>query len=412
MTNLRNVATMRIDMKSISVLTATRDRPIGLRSTLNALASDLAQASSLPIRSIVIDDSSTEEARNLNRDLASRFDALFPRGCLYFSRPQYDLFIRDLPEEAKQTFASTTKPLGANFYDSVGPRNIALILSYSDDLVFIVDDDVIIHDPNLGNQGSSIEKMVKQLVRGEADIVGANWVGIPDQSTMEHLDDQIYAQLHPEIGLPPSSEEPFRPNIEPRLIGWRRHYPAYTTSGGGMGFNGELSETHFPKIFNDDWHWISYNHHVKRKKVRIENTVTFLNKPPGWRFPSKDTLIRELMGDIIFEAIHQHSEQTGNSGWHHIDRIDWGRVARQYHAFLGYVKGDVETLADVKPLPQGPFDDYKVILPHLTETAHHLEGLNPNVFYDLVNSYVQEIRSWNQMIRFMKGREPSWSVAR
>ncbi|MEK6963369.1 MAG: hypothetical protein AABX70_02995 [Nanoarchaeota archaeon] len=399
-------------VKSISILTATRDRPIGLKSTLSALVSDIDQASPFPIRSIVIDDSNTEEARNLNRELAAKFDAAFPRGCLYFGRPQYALFVRDLPEEVKQTFTSTTKPLGANFYDSVGPRNIALLLSYSDDFVFIIDDDVIIQDPNLGNQGSSIEKMIKQLVIGEADIIGANWVGIPDQSTMEHLDDQVYAQLHPEIGLPPSFDEPFRLNIEPRLIGWRRHYPSYTTSGGGMGFSSDLSETHFPKIFNDDWHWVSYNHHIKKKKVRVDDTVTFLNKPPGWRFPSKDTLIRELMGDIIFEAIHQYSEQTGNTGWRHLDQVDWGGVARQYHAFLGYVKRDVEVLTDVKPLSQGPFDDYKILLPHLRETMSHLEGLNPNVFHDLIDSYVQEIRSWSQMIRFMRDREPSWSIAK
>ncbi|MBI4231603.1 hypothetical protein HY605_00100 [Candidatus Peregrinibacteria bacterium] len=391
----------------VAILTATRDRVDGLQKTLQSITDDLSKNDRLSLCSIVIDDSTEESARAKNRETVSHFAPLFPRGVYYFGKEDYLSFLSSLSLDQREVVQATCKPLGASYYDSVGPRNLALLLSYSEDIVLIVDDDIVFYDSKPLANTSSIQRMIRAVMTGENDIIGAHLDGIPDQSTLEHLDDLIHAQLHPNVGTLPSYANPFA-RVTPREQGWRRRLPAYIASGGVMAFRTTLHEAHFPKIYNDDWHWISYHHRTNKKKVTIDNQATVIHLPSEWRFPTEETLRREFVGEVIFEAMHQYSEKSGLNCWDFPANVDWGSVARQYYQFLCKIMEEVRTLGTTRSLPNSPFTRYSQILPHLEAVARDDMLQDRTLYLNLVQAYIDEVSQWKKMITNLKATFPSW----
>lgn len=384
-------------MKYISIITTTRDRPQGLIDTLYSISQE---SRDIPLRSVVVDDSAKEESRKMNIFIVERFKEDFARGIVYFTNGKYRELFSRLPSDLKETFEETTKCLGSDYYDSVGPRNLGLLLCACENVVFIIDDDVVVSDPVLSNKEPVLEKMLNYLDR--YDICGVTWKGIPDQSTLEHLDDQLYCQSNHKVGLPPCYEYPKCPSIKPRTIGWRRKNPDYVTSGGGMVFNADLINVHFPNIFNDDWHWISYNHFVNEKNtVKLED-YSFLNKPPLWRVPTFSTLRRESIGEIIFEAMHQFSINNNKPGWLNIEEVQFSPVIKQYLNYMEKILKHVKMSADVQPISQSPFDSYSDIIEHLEQCTEFLRKLEPSFLYELADNYIRKIQPWSQLVDWVK----------
>jgi hypothetical protein len=307
----------------------TKDRPDKLKSGLSSV-------SNIDYQIFVIDDSTMETNRLINRQLLNK------KNQIYLGKDRYNEFLYrhriDMPG-----FSFLLRPPGSKDWNLGYARNFALLFSKSLSLenVLFMDDDI---------QVSSLD-VVKILFEAlkSFKFTGAHISGLVDDSVLGHIATDL--DIHNE-----------------RML-----------SGGFMAFNPNAISDYFLNIYNEDWIWLFLQ--LKEEKYLQTKEVIQELKNPLEEYESK--IVFQEFGEIALDGILDLYNDPSNEALS--DIIFWERIFNERDEYL-------KKLIRVSTI--NGFTNYIQIVTYVQSNSKHFRPLD---FKTLFEEYFNKRNAFQEL---------------
>lgn len=275
-----------LSVRDDAIYVFTRDRPEVLFASLNSI-------SAWDTRKHIIDDSCEKVNQLANAQLASEF-----AGVLYVGNAEYQNFRASLNIEASDLHL-LLRSLGKREWNLGYARNLALLLAKVNGVkrALFLDDDIEVPDI------LTIKDTFNAL--DEYDFVGARIEGMPDNSIVGHIAN--------ELGVI---------DVDERML-----------SGGFLAFNPSYIEVPFANIYNEDWIWQLLQPAIARRH-ELECCVFHRSSDPYSNIPRRIKF--QEFGEIIVTGLMAHLVEIDANLF--TDSLFWEKVLSARKDFLGKIR--------------------------------------------------------------------------
>jgi hypothetical protein len=207
------------------------------------------------------------------------------------------------PVRVKQVLADLVAPLGCHWLEKtarrdISPlRNMSLLFSIaaSAETTILVDDDII------GFDLLSTHKRIGELARHGGIIAGVEIGGISELDTVTRLGGAFRKIVKAPVSRTWNIKELFSVK---ECLGASNHRVEYV-SAGYLAFRFPPTELFaFPPGYNEDWLWCLLQ--AANSQIEITNLgERVIHDPPSILKPTRDDLLFELAGDLVFECLEE-----------------------------------------------------------------------------------------------------------
>jgi hypothetical protein len=212
-------------------------------------------------------------------------------------------------ERARETIAQSSPKssiwLSKTAERDIAPlRNLSLFLStlHPAETTVLIDDDI--HDFDL----AKTHETLAALSTAKTNIImGGDITGVNEEDIVTRLGDAIDTlQAMRPGGKPDSIHRIFQmrrslaspPSAEARYV-----------SGGYLAFRlGRQKYFAFPPGYNEDWLWCLLQ--GTDPQMRIVRNTSVIHEPPTIRKPTREDVLFELTGDLVFDCVHEAPTPT------------------------------------------------------------------------------------------------------
>lgn len=311
----------------------TKDSPDQLKVSLNHLTN-------LSIRLFIIDDSFQKLNQAKNKELSSTYSNV-----LYYGKNEFDETVKTSVIDLNEN-GLVFRQLGNNEWNLGYARNFALLISKINNAnkVLFLDDDIII--PNTEIVFNTF-KLLDQY-----DFVGANIIGMIDDSIMGHISNDL------------------------ELIDTDER----TLSGGFLAFNFKKIKHPFINVYNEDWIWLFF--HSNETKF-LQSEGVFQNDYNPYLGYKEKILFQEI-GEIIITGIlslNRYDSRTFTSS-----DVFWINIIKERRNYLIELYEIAVNLANNE------------IIEMINLVINYLDKINSQFFLELFLDYFNADLLFNELI--------------
>jgi len=318
-----------MDYDRCAVIMFTKDNADRLRITL-------PQFSDKPVRTILLDDSTTDDTQRL---FASRFGQT---NIEYHGRTQQDAVLAQM----EQRLGEFITPLGTPRWHLGNCRNYAVWLALSRNLerVILIDDDILLSD--------SAQVLATLNLLSQFPLIGAKTIGMPDDSVVGHVLRGLGAVEHDFI------------------------------SGQYLGLALDRISFHFPDVYDEDWIFLLL-HSLELPLARY-GTVTQLYYDPFGDMEA-ECLFQEP-GEILVEGLIDAIVMYRRPSLL-FEEVFWRKIVFSRKSRITEIEG----LLRERP-------DGRELLHHHGKLAIYHEEVDPRTFAKWWRGYFEANKIWRQIL--------------
>lgn len=269
-----------VSFPKLTIKILTRDNSDCLKSCLQSIFEDTEKAN-LGLSVALIDDSTTYETRQSDKELLLNTFKDRPFGLYFFGQDEYNRALSSLSFSNRRFLEHIIGKMGSHNYCPSRTKNASQCINTSSNYDLLVDDDIVINQVE-GGQGSLLCQMLSEAALSDS-YMGVHLKGFPDLSSTQLLERSLILD---------GSELHF----------WNKDNSDYNLSGGFLLYPKDNQLPIFPEGYNEDFVWVGYGAQKNCKKT-TKSSLNVTHNPNGKKTLSLQRLNYEVTGEIVYTAL-------------------------------------------------------------------------------------------------------------